>query len=192
MQIIGGTHRNRPISSPKSSATRPTASNLRETLFNICQNEIEGARFLDLFAGSGAIGLEALSRGAAHTVFVDNNREAIRCIKENLKKLELEDRATVLYGNSYLLLEKMTENPQKFDIIYADPPYNTPCDAKRKETYSQAILNIIDQKTFLAPHGTLFIEESKEVKIPLTPLQNLTLKSQRRIGQSLLYQFILL
>src|SRR5437016_7699125 len=107
MHIIGGRYRNRTIAAPKGLATRPTSGALRESLFNICQHYIEGARFLDLFAGSGAMGLEALSRGAGHAFFIDNSRDAVNCLKGNAKKLLVEEQVTIRYGDVFQILERL-------------------------------------------------------------------------------------
>ena len=95
MRVIAGTARRLPLVTPKGMETRPTTDRIKETLFNILQNDLPGCHFLDLFAGSGAIGIEALSRGAAKAVFVDNSKEALSCIRQNLEKTHLADRAIV-------------------------------------------------------------------------------------------------
>ena len=96
MRVIAGTARRLPLVTPKGMETRPTTDRIKETLFNILQNDLPGCHFLDLFAGSGAIGIEALSRGAAKAVFVDNSKEALSCIRQNLEKTHLADRAIVI------------------------------------------------------------------------------------------------
>ena len=96
LRIIAGAYKGRLLKTPKGPSTRPTQGMLREAVFNICQNEIEGARFLDLFAGSGAMAFEALSRGASRIILVEENRNAIACIRENLSLLKAEERAALL------------------------------------------------------------------------------------------------
>ena len=91
MRVIAGTRRSLPLKSLEGDTTRPTADRYKETLFNVLQTDIPGCRFLDLFAGSGAIGIEALSRGARHAVFVENNRKAMAVIKENIHFTKFED-----------------------------------------------------------------------------------------------------
>lgn len=178
MKIIGGIHKNRKIITPKGLLTRPTSSRLRESVFNICQWEIEGATFLDLFAGSGAIGLEALSRGAAQVVFVDQDKESIRCIKENIENFEWTNSSQVIHADVFKALERFKD--KKFQIIYADPPYN--------KGFAQLVLNKCDQDSLLNSNGMLFLEEDKNVTLNCENLKNLTLKSSRLMGPSILYQ----
>lgn len=183
LQIIGGKLKKKKIKSPKGLNTRPTSSRLRETLFNICQQEVEGARFLDLFSGSGAMGIEALSRGAGNAVFVDSDRESIHCIKDNLKALEIKDSARAIQGDAIKLLPKLGT----FDLIYADPPYLV----KNSEfSYSSEVLKFVDQFNLLALRGMLFIEDSKEWEPDIASLQTLCLKSSRKVGRSVLHQFV--
>jgi 16S rRNA (guanine966-N2)-methyltransferase len=190
MYIIAGLFRNRRLAAPKSSKTRPTAGQLRESLFNICQNYIEETRFLDLFAGSGAVGLEALSRGAHSATFIDNSKEAIRCIQQNVAALGVENQSQVLYGHIFQMLAWLEQHQQQFDIIYADPPYHI---ASEKPTVplSEKVIRFIDQSTLLAPGGTLFIEEALEFQPQLSDLSHLKLKNSRRMGRAALQQYLL-
>jgi 16S rRNA (guanine966-N2)-methyltransferase len=186
-RIISGLYRNRHLFTPKGDQTRPTASRLRESLFNICQGYIEGARFLDLFAGSGAIGFEALSRGAKQATFIDNNREAILCIQKNATELNVKEQTRILMGNVFHLLKVLEKQGYQFDIIYADPPYNT-LDANLN-SYSSQVIQIIDKSPLLAPNGTLFVEEDLKSKPPENLCENLKLKSARQMGTSVLQQY---
>ncbi|HIE56317.1 MAG TPA: 16S rRNA (guanine(966)-N(2))-methyltransferase RsmD [Chromatiaceae bacterium] len=121
IRIIGGRYRGRRLRFPGVAGLRPTADRLRETLFNWLQAEIGGARCLDPFAGSGALGLEALSRGAAHVQFFDRAPVVIRKLRENLKLLGLEHNAGVIQGDTQRLLRRTPEQP--YDIVFLDPPY---------------------------------------------------------------------
>ena len=100
MRVIAGKARRLPLVSPEGRGTRPTTDRIKETLFNILQDDIPGCRFLDLFSGSGAIGIEALSRGANSATFVENNRNAIKCIETNLEKTHLKEQGNVVFGDS--------------------------------------------------------------------------------------------
>lgn len=193
MYIVAGTHKRKAIAVPKDSDVRPTSAKLRESLFNICQGFIDDARFLDLFAGSGAMGLEALSRGAAHATFVDCNRESYRCIQSNLENLALTNRAQVLFGDVFTQIEKLAKQGKKFDIIFADPPYDSWLSpgTDEKISYSTHLLTLIDQQQLLTPSGYLFIEDSRS-STPLTEnhaLTSLVLISSRRMGRSSLQQY---
>jgi 16S rRNA (guanine(966)-N(2))-methyltransferase RsmD len=127
MRIISGKYRGRKLKSPPSLQTRPTSDRLRETLFNILAPRIKGARFLDLCAGSGAVGIEALSRGAAHATFVDQSRRMCALIEANLDEfgVDTEEREVVCSEASAFLRRWAKSKPCAFDIIFFDPPYAT-------------------------------------------------------------------
>jgi len=120
MRVIGGEFRSRRLKSVPGEATRPTPDRLRETLFDILTPRIEGATFVDAYAGTGAVGIEALSRGARHAYFLEKNRVALEAIRENLAALKVEDRATVLTGPVAVTISRVAAEA---DIIFADPPY---------------------------------------------------------------------
>jgi 16S rRNA (guanine(966)-N(2))-methyltransferase RsmD len=119
MRVIAGEFRSRRLRSIPGAATRPTPVRLRETLFDILAARIEGATFLDAYAGTGAVGIEALSRGAAHAYFLERHRAALEAIGQNLASLDLEPRATVVAGPVLLTLPK-----HHADIVFLDPPYD--------------------------------------------------------------------
>lgn len=190
MYIIAGLYRHRRLISPKGTHARPTASRLRESLFNICQGTVQEARFLDLFAGSGAIGLEALSRGAQFAAFVDSHKESIRCIQQNISLLNVQSHTRTFHGHVLKMLPLLEAQQMKFDIIFADPPYKTPWEAQEHSPYySEAIVNWIDQSSLLVPGGTLFIEEAFEVQPDLTSLKTLKLINSRKMGCAALQQY---
>ena len=122
MRVIAGTARRLRLVTPEGNDTRPTQDRIKETLFNMIQNQVPGAVFIDLFAGSGGIGIEALSRGAVRAVFVENNVNAYKCILENLKTTHFEEQATVLKQDVVLGLRSIKE--KEADIIFIDPPYH--------------------------------------------------------------------
>jgi len=118
VRIIAGTHRGQRIAAPRGRDTRPTSDRVRENAFNLI-GPVDGADVLDLFAGSGALGLEALSRGAASAVFVDSDRDACRAINANLEKLRLT--GTVLCQDA---LRAVASDPRTYDLVLCDPPYD--------------------------------------------------------------------
>lgn len=122
MRIIAGTARSLPLKSLAGRDTRPTTDRIKETLFNILQGGIAGCSFLDLFAGSGQIGLEALSRGADHAVFVENNKKACACMEDNIRFTRFEARARLLAMDALSALRSLEGN-DAFDYIFLDPPY---------------------------------------------------------------------
>ena len=123
MRVIAGKARRLPLKTIEGLDTRPTTDRIKETLFNILQNDLYDIRFLDIFSGSGGIGIEALSRGAKEAVFVENNRVAVSCIQDNLKFTHLEQQATVLPFDVLAALARL-EGQRPFQIIFMDPPYN--------------------------------------------------------------------
>ena len=184
MRIIAGKYRHRELKSPKGSATRPTSSRLREALFNIIQQQITGAHFIDLFAGSGAMGIEALSRGAAHTTFVDNHKLAIQCIRDNLSAVGAAQQTTLLPLAITQALPLLIQHPA--DIIYIDPPYHLMIEQQPAALY---LLNWFGSYPALNDNGMLFIEQSAHIKGIANTFGTLTLQQQRRYGSSSLYLF---
>ena len=125
MRIIAGKFRGRKLKSPPSLQTRPTSDRLRETLFNILAPRIAGARFLDLCAGTGAVGVEAVSRGAEHVTFVDQSRKMCALIDENLNTFNIEEHEIeIVTSEASDFLRKLVRKPKEpFDVIFFDPPY---------------------------------------------------------------------
>lgn len=118
MRVIAGEFRSRRLKALPGSGTRPTPDRLRETLFNIIASRLEGTVFLDAYAGTGAVGIEALSRGAGRAIFVDRRRAAVEVIRENLSLLDLTTRAEVYCGKALTVIERV-----RADIVFLDPPY---------------------------------------------------------------------
>lgn len=123
MRVISGTARSLKLDTVDSMDTRPTTDRIKETLFNMINVLIPDCRFLDLFAGSGAIGIEALSRGAACAYFVENNRRAVACIERNLSFTNLSESAVVYKRDAVGIIDLLENNRLVFDIIFMDPPY---------------------------------------------------------------------
>ena len=123
MRVIAGSFRSRTLQAPAGLATRPTSDRLRETLFNVLAPRIQGADFLDLYAGSGAVGIEALSRGAANVVFVERAPAAIRVLRTNLDRVGLSEGYRIVPGSVGAYLRNMQGSPQ-FDVVFLDPPYD--------------------------------------------------------------------
>lgn len=126
MRVIAGTARSLPLKAPAGLDTRPTTDRIKETLFNMLQPYLPDAVFVDLFSGSGGIGIEALSRGARHAYFAENNRQALACIVDNLQFTKFTQKATVLRQDAVGALYTIHE--QAVDIIYMDPPYDKGCE----------------------------------------------------------------
>ena len=123
MRIIGGEYRSRTLNAPKGMTTRPTLDQTREALFNILQGRVADARFLDLYAGSGAVALEAVSRGATSAVLCDSSRAACACIRENIQRLGCEAKTRLLEMPDQRAIPLLEREGAQFDLIFLDPPY---------------------------------------------------------------------
>src|SRR5215218_2257874 len=126
MRVIAGTYGGRRLQAPPGTDTRPTADRVRESLFSILRERVHDARVLDLFAGSGALGIEALSRGAKEAVFVDSAHGAVAAIRENLEKLGIEG---LVHRRDALAWLAAAEGAQPFELVFADPPYDSALEA---------------------------------------------------------------
>lgn len=123
MRVISGTARSLPLKAPSGAETRPTTDRIKETLFNMLQIDVPGSIFVDVFAGSGGIGIEAISRGAKHAYFIENGKDAISCIQDNLVFTKFTDKATLLKQDAISALSFISE--KKVDIVFMDPPYQS-------------------------------------------------------------------
>jgi 16S rRNA (guanine966-N2)-methyltransferase len=131
MRIIAGTYRSRPLQAPPGLATRPTSDRLRETLFNVLTPRIAGARFLDLYAGSGAVGLEGLSRGAARVVFVERSQAALKVLRANLERLGIDTGFRVEPQSVAEFLRGPRTGAMEFDVVFLDPPWDAEAEYER-------------------------------------------------------------
>ncbi|MDF2549193.1 MAG: yhhF [Chlamydiales bacterium] len=188
MHITAGKFKNRQLASPKGEGTRPTTTQLRQAVFNICRFALEEAHFLDICAGSGAVGLEALSQGARLTTFIENDPKARHSIQANIEKLQVRDCTRLYFGTALKMLERLKKEEAKFNIIYIDPPYYTLEDRKVQST---EILEFVDQSGLLLENGLVFVEETAQYKRPEPVLKALKKESSRTFGGSQLdlYRF---
>ena len=152
MRVITGTARGRKLNTPTNYDIRPTTDNVKESIFNIIQFDIEGRKVLDLFAGTGQLGIECLSRGAESVTFVDENKEAIKIVKENLKTCNLKGNVLQMDALSFL------KGCGKFDLIFVDPPYDS-------ELYAP-VLEIINLVDMLSDGGIIVCEARKDKILP--------------------------
>jgi 16S rRNA (guanine(966)-N(2))-methyltransferase RsmD len=161
MRVIAGTYRSRPLAAPRGMETRPTSDRLRETLFNVLAPQIEGARFADLYAGTGAVGIEALSRGAAHVTFVENAASALTALRANLAALKIrsgfrfEERSVPAVLRNLAVRNVAGRDPH-FTLVYLDPPWE---DAA---AYAQS-LNLLAKSAaaLLAPDAIVIAEHAR-------------------------------
>jgi 16S rRNA (guanine966-N2)-methyltransferase len=154
MRIIAGKYRSRQIAAPAGMQTRPTSDRLRETLFNVVAPAIEGSVWLDLFAGSGAVGIEALSRGAQSVYFVESAAKAAKTIRENLKSLGIEEGFEVQEREAATALRMLDSQAVVCDFCFLDPPY------RRLEDYEQ-VLGFLSQSRLLKPESLVIAEHDK-------------------------------
>lgn len=173
MRIISGKHRGRTLAEFKGQEIRPTSDRVKESLFSILQNRIAGARVLDLFCGSGALGLECLSRGANEVVFNDCSRESLAVLKRNLTLIK--ESATVLCYD-YAACLKRVEG--KFDLIFIDPPY--------AEEYCEKALALIGERALLSENGLVIYESEREAE---AAPQGFSLLDWRSYGRTKLFFF---
>lgn len=148
MRVIAGTARRLPLKTVAGMDTRPTTDRIKETLFNILQNDIYGVRFLDVFAGSGGIGIEALSRGASCAAFIEQNRAAAECIRENLRFTRLDGQASVIQSDVLSAFSRLEGEPP-YGIIYMDPPYGKELERAALEYISRRRPSFADENTVI-------------------------------------------
>jgi 16S rRNA (guanine966-N2)-methyltransferase len=163
MRVIAGIYRSRILKSPKTLAVRPTSDMLRETLFNVLGPDIAGSRFIDVYAGTGAVGIEALSRGAAEVVFIEKHGPTAGLIRQNLELLGVSDGVEVLPIDALRGLEKIAAkygpSGPGFDFAYVDPPYAADNEYSR-------VLEFLADAAFLAPGAVVIAEHRRDAKLP--------------------------
>lgn len=157
MRIIAGKYKGRVLSSFKGKDIRPTSDKAREALFSILQDKIGDAIVLDLFAGTGAVGIEALSRGANKAVFCDNSKESIALINKNCQTVNCENQAEIYFTPALFMLNRLISAKRKFDVIFLDPPYNT--------KYGEEALDIIAKNKLLKEGGVIILEKPSTDKV---------------------------
>lgn len=155
MRVIAGSARRTPLKTLDGLGTRPTTDRIKETLFNMLQYDLADCVFLDLFAGSGAIGIEALSRGAAQAVFVESDSRAVACVQDNLEAARLKERALVMHCDALTALKRL-EGKYRFDYIFMDPPYEAGLERQMLEYLRDS--RLIDRES------TLIIEASLKTR----------------------------
>lgn len=158
MRVIAGTYRSRPLQAPPGLDTRPTSDRLRETLFNVLAPRIEGARFIDLYAGSGAVGIEAISRGAEHVFFAENAPSALAAIRKNLANLKIAGGYAIEDRSATRLLSSLAKAERPVDIIFFDPPYEA------FEEYSNTLHMLARQHDVLLSPGAVVVVEHRRKK----------------------------
>lgn len=155
MRVIAGSAKRMPLKTVEGMDTRPTTDRIKETLFNMISEYMADSNFLDLFSGSGAIGIEALSRGAAHASFVEQNKKAMACIRDNLAFTRLHERAEVYETDVISALRRM-EGKKVFDYVFMDPPYN--------QLLERQVLEYLKDSDLLSNDALIIVEASLETE----------------------------
>ncbi len=160
MRIIAGHAHGRRLKAPRGLHTRPTSARARESIFSrlAVRMDLGGVRVLDIFAGSGSLGIESLSRGAAHVTFVDSSRDAAAAIRANLAQLELSDRARIVVSDVRRALGELGRSRESFDLVFVDAPF--------KDDMSAEVLTLLGQHQLVALDGWVVVEQSKRAPAP--------------------------
>jgi len=158
LRVIGGVAKKRRLKSPGDLPIRPTADRVKESLFNILAPIIPACTFVDLFAGAGGVGIEALSRGAAKVLFVEKDQRAVRLLKHNIDLAGLHTGAEIMAGDVEQSLRRLTQRNEKFDIVFADPPY--------RQGLAAAVLNTLARHPVWQPHTTIVLETDAKDVLP--------------------------
>ena len=161
LRIIGGEWRSRKVPFPEIEGLRPTPDRVRETLFNWLQNITPGARCLDMFAGSGALGLEALSRGAQSVTFIDNAHQATRQLKDNLNLLKSQNAEIITAPALHWLEARQTDTEQQYDLVFLDPPF--------RKGMIPLICELLEKRNLLSDNATIYIEAESELNTLIVP-----------------------
>jgi len=181
MRIISGSAKGRKLAAPKDQRVRPTADRIKEALFSIVASRLGGfddCRVLDLFAGTGNLGIEALSRGSAYAVFIDSHPESVRLIRENIQRAGVTERATVLSKDVLKGVAELAREKRLFDLVFVDPPY------QQRELRNQ-VLALLGSGELLADEAIVIIESSAHDELPHA-VGSLELNDRRSYGDTAL------
>lgn len=172
MRVISGSAKRLLLKTIEGNDTRPTTDRIKETLFNMLQSDVADSDVLDLFSGSGGIGIEALSRGAGRCVFVENNPKAVECIRENLKTTHLSDKSVLMACDVKAALLKLDGQKKSFDLIFMDPPYQA--------GYEEEILTFLAGSSLVNPYTQIIVEAALETSFDFVEELNLIQKKEKR------------
>ncbi|MBP5426727.1 MAG: 16S rRNA (guanine(966)-N(2))-methyltransferase RsmD [Clostridiales bacterium] len=183
MRVIAGEAKGHKLVTLKGDTTRPTMDKVKGAIFNMIAPYMYDASVLDLFAGSGALGIEALSRGAKNAVFVDKSRSSVDIIKKNLNHTKLIDKATILNGDVVEIVSRAELGNPHFDIIFMDPPYN--------KKFAQKVLIFLESNGILKDSGIIIVEHSKDDELPMQ-IGRLRMTRSKQYGITIIsfYQYI--
>jgi hypothetical protein len=176
VRVISGSARGLKLNTPGDDRVRPTTDRVKESMFNIVQDWVYDSQVLDLFAGSGALGIEALSRGASQAVFCDNSLDSIKIIKSNIEKARVVDRSQIVSGDFKRCLRDMEAKNQSFDMIFVDPPYY--------KGLFEEVLDTIRSCKILKKDGIVIVEH--DAKRPIGQVEGLEVYKEKKYGITML------
>lgn len=176
VRVISGSARGLKLNTPGDDRVRPTTDRVKESMFNIVQDWVYDSQVLDLFAGSGALGIEALSRGASQAVFCDNSLDSIKIIKSNTEKARVVDRSQIISGDFKRCLRDMEAENQSFDMIFVDPPYY--------KGLFEEVLDTIRSCKILKKDGIVIVEH--DAKRPIGQVEGLEVYKEKKYGITML------
>ncbi len=179
MRVIAGSAKSLRLKTIEGNDTRPTTDRIKETLFNMIHDDMYGCRFLDLFSGSGGIGIEALSRGARKSVFVEMNPKAVKCINDNLEFTKLKDNAEVMNMKVESAINILDSKNEYFDYIFMDPPYN--CEHEKNILKLLSKSNILDNKTVVIAECSKQTDMSYLEEIGFTMIKEKIYKTNKHV-----------
>ena len=180
MRVIAGSHRGRRLSGPHGTGLRPTSDKVREALFSILGTQVSGGRFLDLYAGTGAVGIEALSRGASTVTFVESDPRAVQLLQRNLRACQMLDRVQVRAGRTAAFLERKEWWGGPYDVLFADPPYAALDELE--------ILFHAWRPGLLSEHAAVIIEQDSRTTLPAS-IDHASLVRRYVYGDTSLYRY---
>ena len=164
MRIGSGRFRGRKLQAPKGQETRPTGARLKKSLFDVLGAGLENARVLDLFAGAGALGLEALSRGAAAVVFVEKGRRAAEAIQKNIDELGVDERTELWVWSVHSALTGLAEQDRSFDLVFADPPYRSQRTSPKADELEK-LLEVLGESSLVTEDGRVVVEHHHKLEL---------------------------
>jgi 16S rRNA (guanine(966)-N(2))-methyltransferase RsmD len=180
MRVIAGTQKGRRLHGPRNHGLRPTSDRVKEALFSILGSRVAGSRFLDLYAGTGAIGIEALSRGAERVTFVEPDQAALRVLRANLAQCGLEDSADIQMCSAGSFLKRRAQAPARYDLVFADPPY--------QDDHVDTLRSALAGTAAIATGALIVLEHSSKTAVPATRGRLILLK-QYKYGDTTLSVF---
>lgn len=175
MRVVAGIYRGRKLERIEGMDIRPTSDMVKESLFNILGGEVINSNFLDLFGGTGSIGIEAVSRGAEHVVFIDSSIKSIKVLRKNLENLGIKNNVEVYNADYLTAINKLYQNSRRFDIIFLDPPYGT--------GIAQKALERINEKPILSGDGVIIVEHDARDAMPVS-LGSIKMYREKRYGNT--------